>query len=80
MEGCGKMFIVFYRGLFMHGSRGVGTGDPDHPSCIEKHKAVDYLRISGWTSTKLPISGSHPTAREAPFMTFRWRANGGWFW
>ena len=30
-----------------------------------KRKAVDYLRITCWKSTKLPMSGHH-------YMTFRW--------
>ena len=52
----------------MRGSTGVSTGGLDHPSRMEKHKAVDYLRISGWKSTKLPMSGHHRTASEAPFI------------
>ena len=31
----------------MRRSRGVATGGPDHPSRIEKHKAVDFLRNTG---------------------------------
>ena len=31
----------------MRRSRGVGTGGPDHPSLMEKHKAVDFLRKTG---------------------------------
>ena len=57
--------------LLMRGSRGVGTGGPDHPpppTRIEKHKAVDYLRITGWESTKLPMSGHHRSASEASFI------------
>ena len=61
------MSIVLGR-LFMHGSTGVCTGGPDHPSRMEKHKAVDYHRITGWKSTKLPMSGHHRTASEAPFL------------
>ena len=45
----------------MRGSTGVSTGGPDQPSRMEKHKAVDYLRIIGWKSTKLPIG---PLARR----------------
>ena len=30
----------------MRGSTGVSTGGHDHPSRMEKHKAVDYLRIT----------------------------------
>ena len=47
---------------------------------MEKHKAVDYLRITGWKSTKLMMSGHHLAASETPFMTFRWWADGGPFW
>ena len=61
------MFIVLGH-LFMRGSTGVSTGGPDHPSRIEKHRAVDYLRITGWKSTKLPMSGHHRTASEAPLI------------
>ena len=50
----------------MRASTWVSTGGPDHPSRTEKHKAVDYLRITGWKSTKLPMSGHHRTASEAP--------------
>ena len=57
------MFIVLGH-LFMRGSTGVSTGGPDHPR-MEKHKAVDYHRITGWKSTKLPMSGHHRTASEA---------------
>ena len=28
------------------------------------HKAVDYLRITGWKSTKLTMSGHHRTASK----------------
>ena len=56
----------------MRGSTGVSTGGPDHPPRMEKHKAVDYLRITGWKSTKLPMSGHHPTASEAPLIAGRW--------
>ena len=35
---------------------------------MENHKAVDYLRITGWKSIKLPMSGHHRTASEAPFI------------
>ena len=33
----------------MRGPRGVGTGGrgPDHPSRMEKHKAVNFLRNTG---------------------------------
>ena len=31
----------------MRRSRGVVTGGPDHPSSMEKHKAVDFLRHIG---------------------------------
>ena len=31
----------------MRGSRGVGTGGPDHPLSMEKHNAVDLLRNTG---------------------------------
>ena len=41
---------------------------------MEKHKAVDYLRITGWKSTKLPMSGHHRTTSEAPLI---WRFAGG---
>ena len=44
------------------------------PSRMEKHKAVDYLRITDWKSTKLPMSGHHRIASEAPFI---WRFTGG---
>ena len=44
------------------------SGGPDHPSRMEKHKAVVYLRITGWKSTKLPVSGHHRTASEAPLI------------
>ena len=47
---------------------GVSTGGSDHPSCMEKHKTVDYLRVTGWKSTKLPMSRHHRTASEAPFI------------
>ena len=43
---------------------------------MEKHKAVDYLDITGWKSTKLPMSGHHLTASSAIYMTFRWRDGG----
>ena len=53
----------------MRGSTGVSTqGVRTIPSYMEKHKAVDYLRITGWKSTKLPMSGHHRTASEAPFI------------
>ena len=52
----------------MRGSTGVSSGGPDHPSGMEKHKAVDYLRITGWKSTKLQMSGHHWTASEVPFI------------
>ena len=65
----------------MRGSTGVSTGVRTTPSRMEKHKAVDYLRITGWKSSKLPMSGHHRTASEAPFvMTFRWQADGCPFW
>ena len=39
----------------MRGSTGVSTwGVRTTPSRMEKHKAVDYLDITGWKSTKLP--------------------------
>ena len=41
---------------------------------MEKHKAVDYLRITGWESTKLPMSGHHRTTSEVPLI---WRFAGG---
>ena len=47
------------------------------PTAWKKHKAVDYNRIIGWKSTKLPISGHHRTASEAPFTG---RFAGGPFW
>ena len=52
----------------MRGSTGVSTGGPVHPYRMEKHKAVDKLRITGWKSTKLPMSGHHRTAGEAPLI------------
>ena len=52
----------------MRGYTGVSTWGPDHPSRMEKNKAVDYLRITGWKSTKLPMSGHHQIASEAPFV------------
>ena len=52
----------------------MNTEGPDHPSRMEKHKAVDYLRITDWKSTKLPMSGHHRIASEAPFI---WRFTGG---
>ena len=61
------MFIVLGH-LFMRGSTGVSTGGPVHPYRMEKHKAVDKLRITGWKSTKLPMSGHHRTAGEAPLI------------
>ena len=61
------MFMVL-EGLFMRGSRGVVTGSLDHPYCMEKHKGVEYLGITGLKSTKLPMSGHHRTASEAPFI------------
>ena len=62
-----KMFIVLGH-LFMRGSTEVSTGGPDHPFRMEMHKAVDYLRITGWKITKLPMSGHHRTASEAPLI------------
>ena len=37
-------------------------------------KSVDYLRITGWKRTKLPMSGHHRTASEVLFI---WRFAGG---
>ena len=62
-----KMFLVLGR-LFMRGSTGVSTGGPDHPLPHGKHKAAHYLRITGWKSTKLPMSCHHRTANEVPFI------------
>ena len=55
----------------MRRSRGVGTGGPDHPARMEKHKAVDFLRNTGLEplekhKTKLPMSGHYRTTSEAP--------------
>ena len=50
------MFIVLGGRLIRHGSRGVGTGVRITPSRMEKHKAVDYLKVTGWKSTKLPMA------------------------
>ena len=54
----------------MRGSTGVieYLGVRTTPTRMEKHKAVDYLDITGWKSTKLPMSGHHGTASEAPFI------------
>ena len=46
----------------MRGSTGVSTGVRTTPSRMKKHKTVDYLRITGWKSTKLPMSDHHRTA------------------
>ena len=43
LVACGKIFRVLGR-LFMRRTRGVGTGGPDHPSFMEKHKAVYFLK------------------------------------
>ena len=52
----------------MRGYTGVSTGVRPTPSRMEKHKAVDYLRLTGWKSTKLPMSGHHRTASEAQLI------------
>ena len=48
----------------MRRSRGVGTGGPDHPSRMEKYKAVDFLRNTGLeplksTTTDVGSSSNH---------------------
>ena len=47
----------------------MSNGGQDHPF---PHKTVDYLMITDWKSTKLPMSGHHRTTSQAPFiyMTF----------
>ena len=74
-----KMFIVLGR-LFMRGSTGVSTGGSGHPLPHGKAQSCNYLRITGSKSTKLQMSCHHRTASEAPFMMFRWRADGCPFW
>ena len=52
----------------MRGSRGVGTWDPDDWKSMEKQKAVNFLRNTGLEPLeKLPMSGHHRTASDAPF-------------
>ena len=43
----------------MRRSRGMGTGGPDHPSRLEKHRAVDFLRNTGLE----PLEKHRPLAR-----------------
>ena len=50
-------------------SKGVGTGGPDHPSRMEKHKAVDFLRNTGLEPLKKYKAtdvGSPSDTSEAP--------------
>ena len=74
-----KMFIVLGR-LFMRRSKGVSTGGPDTPSCMEKHKAVIILGLLVRKVHSYRCRVIIGTLTRRHLYDVCWRADGCPFW